>query len=58
MTEPDFASNLAKEEPAEATAQEGFDHMTQDDKLTKVASTQDIKYKNNESASLIRSSQI
>jgi len=52
VVESDFATNLAKEETAEATAQEAFEKMTQENKITKATKTQDIKYKNKESASI------
>merc|ERR1712232_850686 len=51
VVESDFATNLAKEETAEATAQEAFDKMTQENKITKAQKGQDIKYKSEEAAS-------
>merc|ERR1719359_1200376 len=50
VVESDFATNLAKEETAEATAQEAFDKMTQENKITKASKGQDIKYKSEEAA--------
>merc|ERR1719262_1269933 len=52
VVESDFATNLAKEESAEATAQEAFEKMTQENKITKASKGQDIKYKSEEAASL------
>ena len=51
VVESDFASNLAKEETTEATAQEAFEKMTQENKITRAAKEQDVKYKSQESAS-------
>jgi hypothetical protein len=48
VVESDFATNLAKEETAEATAQEGFEKMTQENKITRATKDQDIKYKSEE----------
>merc|ERR1712151_1202081 len=50
VVESDFASNLAKEETAEATAQDNFDKMTQENKITRAKKDQDIKYKSQEAA--------
>merc|ERR1719160_46528 len=52
VVESDFATNLAKEETAEATAQEAHEKMIQENKITKATKEQDIKYKIAESASL------
>merc|ERR1740138_441071 len=46
------AQNLAKEETQEATAQEAYEAMTQENKLTKAAKDQDVKYKTQEYTSL------
>jgi hypothetical protein len=51
VVESDFATNLAKEETAEATAQDGFEKMTQENKITRATKEQDIKYKSKEAAS-------
>merc|ERR1712232_1154468 len=51
VVESDFATNLAKEETTEATAQEAFEKMTQENKITKAQKGQDIKYKSEEAAS-------
>merc|ERR1719262_2027342 len=40
VVESDFASNLAKEETTEATAQEAFEKMTQENKITKASKGQ------------------
>merc|ERR1719478_1722375 len=50
VVESDFATNLAKEETAEASAQEAFEKMTQENKITKASKGQDIKYKSEEAA--------
>merc|ERR1712151_1373216 len=50
VVESDFASNLAKEETAEATAQDNFEKMTQENKITRAKKDQDIKYKSEEAA--------
>jgi peptidoglycan hydrolase CwlO-like protein len=52
VVESDFATNLAKAETAEATAQEAHETMLQESKITKATKDQDIKYKTAESASL------
>jgi hypothetical protein len=51
VVESDFATNLAKEEDTEATAQEAFEKMTQENKITRASKGQDIKYKSQEAAS-------
>merc|ERR1719271_1841178 len=48
VVESDFATNLAKEEEVEASAQEAFDKMTQENKITRATKEQDIKYKTEE----------
>merc|ERR1712232_1278056 len=50
VVESDFATNLATAETAEASAQEAFDKMTQENKITKTSKDQDIKYKTAEAA--------
>eukprot|EP00928_Gymnodinium_smaydae_P003563 TRINITY_DN1126_c0_g2_i1.p1 TRINITY_DN1126_c0_g2~~TRINITY_DN1126_c0_g2_i1.p1 ORF type:complete len:729 (+),score=230.38 TRINITY_DN1126_c0_g2_i1:50-2188(+) len=55
VVESDFATNLAKEETAEATAQEEFEKMTQENKITTASKEQDVKYKNKEITSLDKS---
>merc|ERR1712151_1245063 len=52
VVESDFASNLAKEESAEATAQAAFEKMEQENKITKATKGKDIEYKTKESQSL------
>merc|ERR1719161_3113355 len=52
VVESDFASNLAKEETEEATAAEDYEKATQENKVTKAAKDQDVKYKTQEFTSL------
>merc|ERR1712151_1273585 len=52
VVESDFATNLAKEESAEATAQEAFEQMEQENKITKATKDKDIEYKTKEATSL------
>jgi len=52
VVESDFATNLAKEESAEATAQDGFEKMEQENKITKATKGKDIEYKTKEATSL------
>jgi len=52
VVESDFATNLAKEESAEAVAQEAFEKMEQENKITKATKGKDIEYKTKESGSL------
>merc|ERR1719222_1008758 len=52
VCESDFASNLAKEETAEADAAEDYDKTTQENKITKTTKEQDVKYKTAEAVSL------
>merc|ERR1719277_2108290 len=54
VVESDFATNLAKEETAEAAAQEAHEKLLQENKITKATKDQDIKYKTAEAASLDR----
>merc|ERR1712232_819955 len=51
VVESDFATNLATAETAEASEQESYDKMTQENKITKTSKDQDIKYKSAEAAS-------
>merc|ERR1719396_164797 len=48
VVESDFASDLAKEETEEATAVEVYEKTTQENKVTKAAKDQDVKYKTQE----------
>jgi len=48
VVESDFATNLAKEETTESEAQEDYEKMTQENKVTKVTKDQDVKYKTQE----------
>jgi len=52
VCESDFATNLAKEETAESEAQEAYESMTQENKVTTAANTQDVKYKTQEYTAL------
>jgi len=52
VAESDFAKNLAEEETEEAAAQEEYDKVTQENKVTKTVKTQDVKYKTKEFTSL------
>jgi len=52
VCESDFASNLAKEETEEATRAEAYEQNTQENKVTKTSSEQDIKYKTQEAIGL------
>jgi len=52
VVESDFATNLAKEESAEATAQDAFEKMEQENKITKATKEKDVEYKTKEAASL------
>jgi chromosome segregation ATPase len=52
VVESDFATNLAKEETAESTAQDEYDKLTQENKITKATKDQDVKYKTQEFTSL------
>merc|ERR1712217_512970 len=54
VVESDFATNLAKEESAEAVAQEAFEKMEQENKITKATKGKDIEYKTKEVASLAK----
>jgi len=52
VCESDFATNLAKEETEEATAQEDYEQLTQENKISKAAKDQDVKYKTKEFTAL------
>jgi len=52
VCESDFATNLAKDETEEADAQSECEKMTQENKVTKAAKDQDVKYKTQEAATL------
>merc|ERR1719443_1364454 len=48
VAEADFAKNLEEEEEEEAAAQEEYDKVTQENKVTKMTKEQDVKYKTKE----------
>merc|ERR1719263_2453773 len=48
VVESDFATNLAKEESAEADAEAEYEKMTQENSVTKTLKVQDVKYKTQE----------
>merc|ERR1719454_2688727 len=48
VVESDFATNLAKEESAEADAEAEYEKMTQENAVTKTLKDQDVKYKTQE----------
>jgi hypothetical protein len=52
VVESDFATNLAKEETSESTAQEDYEKTTQENKITTATKDQDVKYKTQESTGL------
>jgi len=52
VCESDFSKNLAAEESEEADAVEEYDTQTQENKITKSTSEQDVKYKTQEFKSL------
>jgi len=54
VVESDFATNLAKAESAEATAQDAFEKMEQENKITKATKGKDIEYKTKEATSLTK----
>eukprot|EP00928_Gymnodinium_smaydae_P003566 TRINITY_DN1126_c1_g2_i1.p1 TRINITY_DN1126_c1_g2~~TRINITY_DN1126_c1_g2_i1.p1 ORF type:complete len:702 (-),score=223.28 TRINITY_DN1126_c1_g2_i1:88-2193(-) len=54
VAESDFAKNLAHEETAEATAQEEYEKLTEDNKVSTAAKDQDVEYKNAEITSLAK----
>merc|ERR1719293_607769 len=45
VVESDFATNLAKEEAAEADAQSEYERLTQENAVTKTLKDQDVKYR-------------
>jgi len=52
VCESDFASNLAKVETEEADSASEYETVSQENKVTKTAKTQDVKYKSAEAKSL------
>jgi len=52
VCEEDFASDLAKTEAEEASRAEAYEQNTQENKLLKTTSEQDVKYKSQEATSL------
>merc|ERR1719171_757230 len=52
VVEADFSKNLAETEMAESDAQEAYDKTTQENKITKAAKEQDVKYKTKEHTDL------
>merc|ERR1719456_992342 len=52
VAESDFARNLAEARSAEEAAQEEYDKVTQENKVTKTTKEQDVKYKNKEATGL------
>jgi len=52
VVESDFATNLAKEETAEADAQAEHEKVSQENAITKTVKDQDVKYKTQEAKSL------
>lgn len=55
VAESDFSKNLAQETEEEEAAQSEYETMTQDNKVTKAAKDQDVKYKTKEYKSLDKS---
>merc|ERR1712065_27731 len=55
VIERDFAKNLAELSLAEDEAENGYQKVTQENKVTKVSKEQDVKYKEQESANLKKS---
>jgi hypothetical protein len=55
VVEADFAKNLAAETTQEDDAQSQYDKTTQSNKISKTLKDQDVKYKNQEIASLAKS---
>jgi len=51
VCESDFASNLAKEEAAEADAQSEYEKVSQENAVVKTSKEQDVKYKSQEAKS-------
>jgi len=52
VVESDFATNLAKEETAEADAQSKYEKVSQENAITKTLKEQDVKYKSQEAGSM------
>merc|ERR1719359_2407256 len=52
VAEADFAKNLEEEEEEESAAQEEYEKVTQENKVTKMTKEQDVKYKTKEFTSL------
>ena len=55
VIESDFSKNLAELSLAEDQAENGYQKVTQENKVTKVSKEQDVKYKEQESANLKKS---
>jgi len=55
VVESDFSKNLAELSLAEDEAEAGYQKITQENKVTKAAKEQDVKYKEQESANLKKS---
>ena len=55
VIESDFSKNLAELSLAEDEAENGYQKVTQENKVTKVSKEQDVKYKEQESANLKKS---
>merc|ERR1719265_2033813 len=55
VAESDFAKNLAEEQAEEEAAQAEYEKVTQENKVTKAAKEQDIKYKTKEFKALDKS---
>jgi len=55
VCESDFATNLAKAETQEADEAASYEEITQENKVTKAAKDQDVKYKTAEAAGLDKS---
>jgi len=51
VVESDFATNVAKEESAEADAQSEYEKVSQENAVTKTLTEQDVKYKSQEAKS-------
>merc|ERR1719451_152984 len=52
VCESDFATNLAKEESAEADSAANYEKVTQENKVATATKSQDAKYKGKEAAGL------
>merc|ERR1719460_1339214 len=55
VAESDFAKNLAEEQQEEDAAQTEYEKLTQENKVTKAAKEQDVKYKTKEFKALDKS---